>query len=135
MYTNNPPAGAFRGFGVVQAMFGIESAMDMLAEKLGMDPLELRKLNALRKGCETNTGHRLEESVGLPECLDVVGKRLEELGVSDPWTPREEEIDGRRVITCWGMASGILRIPGWEPARMTAAAQSCGSCRRAGCRS
>jgi Aerobic-type carbon monoxide dehydrogenase, large subunit CoxL/CutL homologs len=107
MYTNNPPAGAFRGFGVVQAMFGIESAMDMLAQKLGMDPLALREINALRKGSETNTGHRLEESVGLPECLEAVGNRLEELGVSDPWTPLEEEIDARKVITCWGMASGF----------------------------
>ena len=107
MYTNNPPAGAFRGFGVVQAMFGIESAMDMLAEKLGMDPLALRKINALRKGSETNTGHRLEESVGFPECLEVLGTRLSELGVSDPWSPQEEELDGRKVITCWGMASGF----------------------------
>lgn len=107
MYTNNPPAGAFRGFGVVQAMFGIESAMDMLAEKLGMDPFALRKINALRKGSETNTGHRLEESVGFPECLEVLGTRLSELGVSDPWTPQEEELDGRKVITCWGMASGF----------------------------
>ena len=107
MYTNNPPAGAFRGFGVVQAMFGIESAMDMLAEKLGMDPLALRKINALRKGSETNTGHRLEESVGFPECLEVLGTRLSELAVSDPWTPQEDEFDGRKVITCWGMASGF----------------------------
>ena len=107
MYTNNPPAGAFRGFGVVQAMFGIESAMDMLAEKLGMDPFALRKINALRKGSETNTGHRLEESVGFPECLEVLGTRLSELGVSDPWSPQEEELDGRKVITCWGMASGF----------------------------
>ena len=107
MYTNNPPAGAFRGFGVVQAMFGIESAMDMLAEKLGMDPLALREINALHKGSETNTGHRLEESVGFPECLEVLGTRLSELGVSDPWSPQEEELDGRKVITCWGMASGF----------------------------
>ena len=107
MYTNNPPAGAFRGFGVVQAMFGIESAMDMLAEKLGMDPLALRKLNALRKGSETNTGHRLEDSAGLPDCLEAVGKRLEELGILDPWTPQEEVVDGRAMTTCWGMASGF----------------------------
>ena len=107
MYTNNPPAGAFRGFGVVQAMFGIESAMDMLAEKLGMDPLALRKVNPLRKGSETNTGHRLEDSAGLPECLEALGDRLKELGIFNPWTPQEEEIDGRKLITCWGMASGF----------------------------
>lgn len=107
MYTNNPPAGAFRGFGALQAMFGIESAMDMLAEKLGMDPLALRKINALRKGSETNTGHRLEESVGLPECLEAVGNRLQELGIFAPWTPQEEDIDGRRMVTCWGMAAAF----------------------------
>lgn len=107
MYTNNPPAGAFRGFGALQAMFGIESAMDMLAEKLGMDPLALRKINALRKGSETNTGHCLEESVGLPECLEAVGNRLQELGISSPWRPQEEEIDGHRMITCWGMSAGF----------------------------
>jgi xanthine dehydrogenase molybdenum-binding subunit len=72
-----------------------------------MDPLALRKINALRKGSETNTGHRLEESAGLPECLEAVGKRLEELEISNPWTPKEEEIDNRRAITCWGMASGF----------------------------
>ena len=107
MYTNNPPAGAFRGFGALQAMFGIESAMDMLAEKLGMDPLALRKINALRKGSETNTGHHIDESVGLPECLEAVGNRLQELGISAPWTPQEEDIDGRRMVTCWGMAAAF----------------------------
>jgi len=44
VYTNNPPAGAFRGFGVLQSAFAIESMMDMLAQELGMDPLALRKL-------------------------------------------------------------------------------------------
>ncbi len=56
MYTNNPPAGAFRGFGVTQSAFAIESAMDMLAEKLGMDRIELRKKNALHVGSVTGTG-------------------------------------------------------------------------------
>ena len=55
MYTNNPPAGAFRGFGVLQSAFAIESVMDMLAEKLGMDRIELRRKNALRVGSETST--------------------------------------------------------------------------------
>ena len=48
MYTNNPPAGAFRGFGALQAMFAIESMMDMLAHRLDMDPFTIRKLNALQ---------------------------------------------------------------------------------------
>jgi xanthine dehydrogenase molybdenum-binding subunit len=69
MYTNNPPAGAFRGFGVTQSAFAVESAMDELAETLGLDPLELRRLNALRIGSVTNTGQTLRESAGLLECL------------------------------------------------------------------
>ncbi len=50
VYTNNPIAGAMRGFGAVQACFGIESTMDLLATRLGMDPIQLRRINALRPG-------------------------------------------------------------------------------------
>jgi CO/xanthine dehydrogenase Mo-binding subunit len=50
VYTNNPVAGAMRGFGAVQACFGIESTMDLLAAELGMDPVELRRRNALVPG-------------------------------------------------------------------------------------
>ena len=72
MYTNNPPAGAFRGFGVTQSAFAVESMMDMLALELGMDPLELRYKNALRVGSTTNTGQELQDSVGLRECMEKV---------------------------------------------------------------
>jgi CO/xanthine dehydrogenase Mo-binding subunit/aerobic-type carbon monoxide dehydrogenase small subunit (CoxS/CutS family) len=72
MYTNNPPAGAFRGFGVTQSAFAMESMMDMLAGELGIDRIELRRLNALRVGSITNTGQELRESVGLLECIDKV---------------------------------------------------------------
>jgi selenium-dependent xanthine dehydrogenase len=72
MYTNNPPAGAFRGFGVTQSAFAVESMMDLLAEALGRDPFDLRRQNALRVGTVTNTGQLLRESVGLVECLDQV---------------------------------------------------------------
>ncbi len=79
MYTNNPPAGAFRGFGVTQSAFAVESNMDVLAHELGMDPFELRRLNALRVGGTTATGQVLRESVGLLDCLDWVEKRVKEL--------------------------------------------------------
>jgi xanthine dehydrogenase molybdenum-binding subunit len=72
MYTNNPPAGAFRGFGVMQSAFAVESMMDMLAEKLDLDPVALRRMNVLRAGSVTNTGQELRESVGLIECIDKV---------------------------------------------------------------
>jgi CO/xanthine dehydrogenase Mo-binding subunit/aerobic-type carbon monoxide dehydrogenase small subunit (CoxS/CutS family) len=79
MYTNNPPAGAFRGFGVTQSAFAVESNMDILAHELGMDPFMLRRKNALRIGAETATGQVLHESVGLLDCLDWVETRLQEL--------------------------------------------------------
>jgi CO/xanthine dehydrogenase Mo-binding subunit/aerobic-type carbon monoxide dehydrogenase small subunit (CoxS/CutS family) len=76
MYTNNPPAGAFRGFGVTQSAFAVESMMDMLAEKLDIDPVELRRINALHVGSITNTGQELRESVGLTECIDKVSSAM-----------------------------------------------------------
>src|SRR5512138_1512621 len=72
MYTNNPPAGAFRGFGVTQSAFAVESMMDMLAEELGVDRVELRRMNALHVGSITNTGQVLHDSVGLTECIEKV---------------------------------------------------------------
>ena len=76
MYTNNPPAGAFRGFGVTQSAFAVESMMDMLAEKLNIEPVELRRMNALHVGSITNTGQELRESVGLTECIDKVDAEM-----------------------------------------------------------
>lgn len=72
MYTNNVPAGAFRGFGVTQSCFAVEMTMDELAGQLGLDPIEMRKKNSLQVGSTTNTGQVLLESVGLEECLDRV---------------------------------------------------------------
>jgi xanthine dehydrogenase molybdenum-binding subunit len=82
MYTNNPPAGAFRGFGVTQSAYAVESNMDILAHKLGMDPFELRRKNALRVGATTATGQVLHESAGLLDCLDWVERRVKELSQS-----------------------------------------------------
>jgi len=107
MYTNNPPAGAFRGFGVVQAAFGIESAIDMLAKELNINPMAMRKKNCLHIGSTTNTGHFLTESVGLPECLDAISTWWAENGISDPFQPQTEEISGQNLITCWGLACGF----------------------------
>ena len=50
VYTNNLPSGAFRGYGLGQVIFGIESAMDELAGELGIDPFELRRINAVKPG-------------------------------------------------------------------------------------
>lgn len=72
--TNNPSAGAMRGFGAVQACFGYESQMDRLASALGMDPLELRIRNALRPGDRMPTsGQLIEGSLPVVEVLNALG--------------------------------------------------------------
>ena len=69
--TNNIFTGAFRGFGSPQTNFAFEQVMDMAADKLGMDPLEIRKINAVRQGSETITGQILDDhTVSLIEVME-----------------------------------------------------------------
>ncbi len=103
MYTNNPPAGAFRGFGVTQSAFAVESLMDMLAEKLGMDRVELRRMNALHVGSITNTGQVLRDSVGLTECIDKVEAEMLKLD-PNPFAPKVDPADPN-LVRAWGYAS------------------------------
>ena len=72
VYTNNPPCGAMRGFGVNQAAFGIESCLDMLAEKVGLDGWEMRWRNVLDVGDRFATGQRLVKPFGLRRTLLAV---------------------------------------------------------------
>src|SRR5439155_705104 len=71
VYTNNPPAGAFRGFGVPQAAVAHEALMDELAARLSIDPLELRLANALTSGSTTASGQLLRARAGLAACLEA----------------------------------------------------------------
>lgn len=106
MYTNNPPAGAFRGFGVTQSAFAIESMIDMLAEHLGLDRIELRRMNALHVGSITNTGQELKESVGLRECIEKVESemlRLSGLERRTLFEPRPVP-HAPHLIRAWGFA-------------------------------
>jgi xanthine dehydrogenase D subunit len=68
-YTNNPPCGAMRGFGAVQAAFGYESQMDRLAESLGMDPAEIRIRNALSEGDRAATGQVIDSAAPVAELV------------------------------------------------------------------
>ena len=76
VYTNKPPAGAFRGFGVSQSAWAVESQMDIIAAALKMDPLEIRRKNGYNEKDEFVTGETLR-SVGLKECVDEVAKSIE----------------------------------------------------------
>jgi CO/xanthine dehydrogenase Mo-binding subunit len=69
VYTNNPPCGAMRGFGAVQSCFAAEAQMDRLAGELGIDPVELRLLNALGPGDTLPTGQRITGSLPVAEVI------------------------------------------------------------------
>lgn len=72
VYTNNPPAGAFRGFGVTQTCFATERNIDLLAEMVGLDPWQFRYQNAIRPGQVLPNGQIADASTGLAETLEAV---------------------------------------------------------------
>ncbi|CAL9316335.1 xanthine dehydrogenase family protein molybdopterin-binding subunit [Streptomyces griseoincarnatus] len=69
LYTNNPPCGAMRGFGAVQACFAYEAQMDKLAARLGIDPVELRQRNAMEQGTLLPTGQPVDSPAPVAELL------------------------------------------------------------------
>jgi CO/xanthine dehydrogenase Mo-binding subunit len=72
IHTNQPPSGAFRGFGVPQAAIAQEGLFDELADRIGIDPLEFRIRNAIRAGVPTVTGQVFAAGVGYVECLEAL---------------------------------------------------------------
>jgi len=71
VYTNNVPGAAFRGFGAPQALFMAESQLNKIAEKLGMDPVEIRLKNALRDGDTLNVGTPAPLPISIVECIEA----------------------------------------------------------------
>lgn len=76
VYTNNPVGGPYRGFGMCEIHFGIEQNIDEIANELGMDPFEIRKVNGLAPGKSTGTGE-IMKSCGFHEALDKVAGVIE----------------------------------------------------------
>ncbi|TQR85075.1 molybdopterin-dependent oxidoreductase [Mycobacterium hodleri] len=81
VYTNNIPSGAFRGYGLGQVIFAVESALDQLAEELGVDPVDLRRRNVVVPGDPFTDAHVADDdltygSYGLDQCLDLVQHAL-----------------------------------------------------------
>jgi CO/xanthine dehydrogenase Mo-binding subunit len=75
--TNTPPNGAFRGFGAPQTEFAVEVHMDRIAERLGMDPVDLRRINALKPGDVTATGQTLRSDASAHMVLEEAVKRTD----------------------------------------------------------
>lgn len=71
-YTNNPPAGAFRGFGVTQTCFATETLLNMMADKVGITPWEIRYRNAIRPNGVLPNGQIVDDSTGLVETLEAI---------------------------------------------------------------
>ncbi|RLB02441.1 MAG: hypothetical protein DRG83_08525, partial [Deltaproteobacteria bacterium] len=103
VYTNNPVCGAMRGFGVPQVAIAHEAQIDLLAEQLGIDPIEIRRRNFLKRGSCTITGQKLEHSVGLTETCDRVSEYVRSSG--GKWRCMDS-----RYLYGWGVASMMYGI-------------------------
>lgn len=101
VYTNKPPAGAFRGFGVPQLVWAYESQMDMIARALGADPLEFRMRHALDEGEPFATGTPVQ-AFGLKDCLAEAAKAID-------WSaPRPKTVGGK--LRGKGIAAGAKAV-------------------------
>ncbi len=88
LYTNLPPGGPYRGFGYSEFLFGVESHMTRLAQKIGMDPVEFRRRNAIAEGDTLAYGAAMNPS-GMQECIEKTARAIE-------WGKKEEpEVPGR----------------------------------------
>ncbi len=106
IHTHTVPAGAFRGFGVPQAAIAQECVFDKLAEKLNIDRLEFRIMNALDNGQATGTGQVFESSVGIKPCLESLRDHWQQLGKSVGEFNRRAVDDNLPVRRGIGVASG-----------------------------
>ena len=130
VYTNNPPAGAFRGFGVTQSNFAMECNLNQLAELVGISPFEIRYRNAIRPGQVLPNGQIADETTALVETLDAVRPIMEKnpkagiacamknaglgVGVPDTGRCRIEIRDGKvhlhSAAACIGQGMGTVQI-------------------------
>ena len=112
VYTNNPPSGAFRGFGAPQGIFAAEMQMNKLAEALEIDPVELRMRNLLQDGTPTTTRTALPGGVSLTEvtrrCAEAVGwRRTGEGWKRPPVKERSPSVRGLRTSSPEAVRHGI----------------------------
>ena len=127
VYTNNVPSGAFRGYGLPQTNFAVESAMDALARGTGINPFEFRRLNVVRPGdpmysTAVETTDVLYGSYGLDQCLSLVEDAMQRPGGLDP-PPSKDWLIGE------GMALGMIDTvpPGGHFSNVTVALRADGS--------
>lgn len=111
-YTNNPPTSAMRGFGAMQVVFGYESQIDRVARALGLDPVAIRQLNALRRGDRLPVGQVIETHVALPELAERAWAAL-----GEPTPPRAPHVRVGRGLACNFQPYGrIVWLHDWSSA-------------------
>lgn len=108
IYTNGPFSGAMRGFGAPQVAFALESMMDMMAAKLDMDPVELRRKNIWRKGDRTSTGVLLLQKPSLDVCLNEVEKAMSKLRAVQPSPGKLSGVGFALLVQAMGLG---YRVP------------------------
>ncbi|MFB8168608.1 xanthine dehydrogenase subunit D [Kitasatospora purpeofusca] len=111
LYSNNPSCGAMRGFGAVQAAFGYETQMDRLAAELGMDPVELRQLNAMQQGDLMPTGQEIDAPAPVAELL----RRVKDMPLPPPLDT--DDLDVRLLpgaLSNTSHGEGIVRGVGYS---------------------
>ena len=115
VYTNNPMTGATRGFGAAETAFCTEVHMDYLAQKLGMDPLEFRRKNALRKGDATATDHVFDMYVPVVDTIDECAREFDwHQRKKAPRKVNDHTYRGFGMATIWygtGFGGGITDTP------------------------
>jgi len=115
VYTNKVYQGSFRGFGNPPVQFAVESNLDEVAIKLGLDPVEIRLKNLLREGMTTLTGQRLDASVG-------IAKALERVAEASSWRSKRKatgsvaagKARGMGVACAWHGISTSRGVPDWS---------------------
>lgn len=117
VFTNNPNAGAMRGFGVPQTAIAHETQMDLLAEQIGMDAIEIRRINYLKNKSRTITGQKLDHCAGLQKTCDKVQQYIKKNGQG--WRRSDKQF-----YYGWGIASmfygiGSTGIPNPAEVHMT----------------
>lgn len=99
VYTNNPVGGPYRGFGMCEIHFGIEQNIDEVAKEIGMDPIEIRRVNGLAPGKSTGTGE-IMKSCGFLETLDQVAEAIQYDKPCDP-PSGPHKVRGKGIAGGW----------------------------------
>ncbi len=108
IYTNKPYGTAYRGFGHVEFSWGLERHMDHVAEQLDIDPLELRKKNALEPGSITLTGEEIQENTGdVTSCMEAAAKAIDYGKLTEEEKQRQEET-GKKIAKS---VTGLHKAP------------------------